>query len=110
MTKIYVDDIRKPDYGCIQFHTVNDAMGYIRRMYKMGNTDFYLDLDHDAGDYGTPEQGGDYINILKNLEAMRHQGHIKHMNVDVHFHTMNVVGRENMRAIIKANRGWMKEV
>jgi hypothetical protein len=108
MTRIYLDDIRKPDYGCIQFYSVNDAMGYIRRMYKMGNTDFYLDLDHDAGDYAN--QGGDYINILKQLEDMRHNGHIKHMNVDVHFHTMNTVGRENMRSIIRANHTCMKEV
>ncbi len=108
MTRIYLDDIRKPDYGCVQFYSVNDAMGYIRRMYKMGNTDFYLDLDHDAGDYAN--QGGDYINILKQLEDMRHNGHIKHMNVDVHFHTMNTVGRENMRSIIRANSSWMKEV
>ena len=109
MTNIYVDDIRKPDYGCVHFYTVNDAMGYIRRMYKMGNTDFYLDLDNDASDLYV-NQGGDYINILKNLEAMRHQGHIKHMNLQIHIHSMNPVAIQNMRAIIKANRGWMKEV
>ena len=103
MTYIYLDDIRKPNYGCVQFHTVNDAMGYIRRMYRMGN-----DLDNDAGDYAN--QGGDYINILKNLESMRHSGCIKHMNVDVHIHSMNVVAVQNMRAIIKANYTWMKEV
>lgn len=108
MNYVYVDDIRTPDYGCIQFHNVNDTISYLRRMYKMGNTDFYLDLDHDAGDYAN--QGGDYINILRTLEDMRHSGHIKHMNVRVHFHTMNVVGRENMRAIIRANRDWMQEV
>ena len=105
---IYLDDIRRPNYGCVQFHTVNDAMRYIRCMYRMGNTDFYLDLDNDAGDYAN--QGGDYINILKNLESMRHSGYIKHMNVDVHIHSMNVVAVQNMRAIIKANHTWMKEV
>ena len=105
---VYLDDIRKPNYGCVQFHTVNDAMGYIRRMYRTSNTDFYLDLDNDAGDYAN--QGGDYINILKNLESMRHSGYIKHMNVDVHIHSMNVVAVQNMRAIIKANHTWMKEV
>ena len=108
MTYIYLDDIRKPNYGCVQFNTVNDAMRYIRCMYRMGNTDFYLDLDNDAGDYAN--QGGDYINILKNLESMRHSGYIKHMNVDVHIHSMNVVAVQNMRAIIKANHTWMKEV
>ncbi len=108
MTRIYLDDIRKPDYGCVQFYSVNDAMGYIRRMYKMGNTDFYLDLDNDAGDYAN--QGGDYINILKNLEDMRYKGHIKYMNLKIHIHSMNVVAVQNMRAIIKANKNWMVEV
>ena len=110
MVHVYVDDMRDNPGGFIHFRTVNDTMNYIRKMYKSGVNEFYLDLDHDAGDYNTPENGGDYINILKNLEDMRYGGHIRHMNVQVHIHTGNIVGRQNMRAIINANRNWMKEV
>ena len=98
MTRIYLDDIRKPDYGCVQFYSVNDAMGYIRRMYKMGNTDFYLDLDHDAGDYVS--KGGDYIKLLDWLEETGR-------NYPIRIHSMNPVGVENMRRIIQRNN-WME--
>lgn len=105
MIKIFVDDIRPTPDGFLRFYTVNDTVSYIRRMYKAGNTDFYISLDHDAGDYGA-----DYINILKDLEALRYGGKLNHMNLQVHFHSMNVVGIMNMRAIVKANHDWMKEV
>ena len=95
--------------GFIHFYTVNDCISYIRRIYKQGVTDFYLSLDHDAGEEYF-QQGGDYINILRYLEDMRRMGHIRHMRVKVHFHSMNPVGIENMRAIVKANRDWMEEV
>lgn len=108
MVKLFIDDIREANYPCIHYRTVNDCIGYIRRMYKMGNTDFYLDLDHDSGEYY--DQGGDYINILRYLEDMRRMGHIRHMNIQVHFHTGNAVGLQNMRAIIDNNRDWMREV
>ena len=105
MIKIFVDDVRSAPNGFIHFYTVSDTVGFIRRMYKSGNTDFYLSLDHDAGDYAL-----DYINILKQLEDMRHCGKLNHIKLDVHFHSMNVVGVMNMRAIVNANRDWMKEV
>lgn len=108
MCHIYVDDLRECPYGFIKFQTVNQCLDYIRRMYRMGNQEFYLDLDNDAGDYAS--QGGDYINILKSLESMRYQGHIRHMNLEVHIHSMNSVAVQNMRAIIRANKNWMKEV
>ena len=109
MIHIYVDDVRDTPDGFVRFYTTNDTIAYIRRMYKAGNTDFYLDLDHDASDLYN-QQGGDYINILRYLEDMRRMGHIKHMNVQVHFHSGNVVGISNMRNIISVNRDWMKEV
>ena len=56
-----------------------------------------LDLDHDAGDYA--EDGGDYIKILDFME----QEGIN--DIPIHLHTMNPVGRENMRRIIRHN-GW----
>lgn len=109
MVKIFVDDVRETPEGFIHFYTVNDCISYIRRIYKQGVTDFYLSLDHDAGEEYF-QQGGDYINILRYLEDMRRMGHIRHMRVKVHFHSMNPVGIENMRAIVKANRDWMEEV
>ena len=109
MVNIFVDDMRETPQGFIHFYTVNDCISYIRRIYKQGVTDFYLSLDHDAGEEYF-QQGGDYINILHYLEDMRRMGHIRHMRVKVHFHSMNPVGIENMRAIVKANRDWMEEV
>lgn len=109
MVNIFVDDVRETPQGFIHFYTVNDCIGYIRRIYKQGVTDFYLSLDHDAGEEYF-QQGGDYINILRYLEDMRRMGHIRHMRVKVHFHSMNPVGIENMRTIVKANRDWMEEV
>lgn len=108
MVNIFVDDIRETPAGFIHFYTVNDCVGYLRRMYKAGVSTFYLDLDHDAGDYF--DQGGDYINILRYLEDMRRMGHLRHMKIKVHFHTGNTVGLLNMRAIINSNRDWMEEV
>lgn len=109
MVKIFVDDVRETPEGFIHFYTVNDCISYIRRIYKQGVTDFYLSLDHDAGEEYF-QQGGDYINILRYLEDMRRMGHIRHMRVKVHFHSGNIVGVQNMRAIVSSNRDWMEEV
>ena len=58
-----------------------------------------IDIDHDAGGYSI--WGGDYIKLLDWLEETGR-------NYPIRIHSMNVVGRENMRAIIRRN-GW-KEV
>ena len=55
-----------------------------------------IDLDHDAGDY--EGEGGDYIRLLDWLEETKR-------NYPIHIHSMNVVGVENMRRIIRRN-GW----
>ena len=110
MIRIYVDDLRPtPDGFDASFKTVNDTVKYIRRKYKEGNTHFYLDLDHDASNDYTPE-GGDYINILKQLESLRYGGHLKNAHITSHFHSGNVVGIENMRAIVNSNSMWMDEI
>ena len=99
MIKIYVDDVRQApdgfDYTC---HTTNETVSLIRKLYKKGIANIYLSLDHDAGDYAT--SGGDYINILNQLEDMRHGGHLTHLNLTVHTHSMNPVGIQNMRKIV----------
>ena len=58
-----------------------------------------IDIDHDAGDYAY--DGGDYIKLLDWLEETGR-------NYPIHIHSMNPVGVQNMRAIIRRN-GW-KEI
>lgn len=55
-----------------------------------------IDIDHDAGDYTA--DGGDYIKLLDWLEETGR-------NYPIRIHSMNPVGVENMRRIIKKN-GW----
>ena len=57
-----------------------------------------IDIDHDAGEYTV--FGGDYIKLLDWLEETGR-------NYPIHIHSMNPVGVENMRAIIKRN-GWVE--
>ena len=105
--KIWVDDIRQPPEGYVWCKTVNEAttlITCINRLYDMECTDNLpsielLDLDHDAGNYAS--FGGDYIRVLDFMEKNNY-------NYPIRIHSMNPVGRENMRRIIQKN-GW-KEV
>lgn len=94
MIILWVDDLRQPpskEYHWVK--TVNEAKSAI----KEGQYHFdYIDLDHDAGDYAYG--GGDYIRLLDWLEE---QG----ISFPIRLHTMNSVGRQNMRAIMQKN-GW----
>lgn len=65
----------------------------------MTDDNILIDLDHDAGDYVS--EGGDYIKLLDWLEAKN----IVDTGYSFHIHSMNPVGIQNMRAIIKKN-GW----
>lgn len=106
MLYLWIDDIRKkPNDNKVWnvFQTVNDTVKFIRRRYKEGYTDFYLDLDHDAGDYAG--RGGDYINILRDIETYHAMGHMRNINLTCHFHSMNPVGIQNMKAVCEKN-GW----
>ena len=58
-----------------------------------------ISIDHDAGAYAV--MGGDYIELLNWLEETER-------NYPIRIHSMNVVGKMNMRRIIQRN-GW-KEV
>lgn len=79
---------------------MNEAKDAIFQYERNFNDDTILiDLDHDSGDYF--DDGGDYIKILDWLEE---EG-IVDTGYFFHLHTMNVVGAENMRRIIKRN-GW----
>lgn len=97
--KLWVDDIRPAPDGYKWAKSVHEAIIHICQMTRPDGTHKIevLDLDHDAGDYAW--QGGDYIALLDWME-------MKGINdIPIHLHTMNPVGRENMRRIILWN-GW----
>lgn len=102
--KIWVDDVRQAPEGYVWCQTTNEAKHIIQNVMSMRFINYtenlptieLLDLDHDAGELAY--WGGDYIKILDWLEK---QG----WSIPIKLHTMNPVGRENMRAIIQKN-GW----
>lgn len=126
--KIWIDDVREPPKGYEWLFSVNMAIDYIQctehylerwknfknpvshfileeyrddflktvdEMIKE-NTIELIDIDHDAGDFAC--DGGDYIKLLDWLEETNR-------NYPIRIHSMNPVGVENMRAIIRRN-GW----
>jgi len=100
--KLWVDDIRPAPDGYTWVKSVNEAIYFIANRNIIHGDDTYwtialIDLDHDAGVFAN--QGGDYIKIL---DWMEEQGI---NDIPIHLHTMNPVGRENMRRIIQHN-GW----
>ena len=112
--KLWVDDVRPAPDGYIWCRSVNETIAtIITSEYRNCNkptpvTEIFpdtnwniklIDIDHDAGDYAS--DGGDYIKILDWLEETGR-------NYPMHIHSMNSVGVENMRRIIKRN-GW-KEI
>ena len=111
--KLWIDDVRPAPDGYVWCKSVNEAKNtivnansQIAKACRQGlepDHSLHIDLislDHDAGDYVS--DGGDYIKLLDWLEWLydRNETYTK-----FHIHSMNPVGRENMRAIIKRN-GW----
>ena len=94
--KIWVDDVRPAPEGYTLEKCVWGAQWLIELCEEMGDTIELIDLDHDAGDYRG--LGGDYIKILDWLEETGR-------NYPIRIHSMNPVGIENMRRIIRRN-GW----
>lgn len=92
--KIWADDLRNAPFGYIHCHSVNEIKSIILQ-YGAENIEI-LDLDHDAGDYA--EHGGDFIRIMDWMEE-------HNIQIPLHFHTANPVGRRNMENIAKRN-GW----
>ena len=97
--KLWIDDIRPSPEGYVRAKSVNGAIAIIEAAESCNTTIEIIDLDHDAGDF--VEYGGDYINLLNWIEETGR-------NYPIRIHSMNPVGVENMRRIIRRN-GW-KEV
>lgn len=97
--KLWIDDLREPPVGYIWVKSVNQAKAAINH-YKRNMTDdsIIIDIDHDAGDYAF--DGGDYINLLNWLE----RENIVDTSYVFRLHSMNPVGIQNMRNIIKSNK------
>ena len=97
--KLWIDDVREPpSWNTDLWHwcrSVNDAINAIEYFDKWFKVEL-IDIDHDAGDYAN--DGGDYIKLLDWLEETDR-------NYPIRIHSMNPIGRENMRAIIRRN-GW----
>ena len=100
--KLWIDDVRVPTREYVWCKSVNSAKNMIELAEYVSKTEMpsaaieLIDIDHDAGDYAN--DGGDYIKLLDWLEETGR-------NYPIRIHSMNPVGRENMRAIIRRN-GW----
>ena len=103
--RIWIDDVRPAPIDYVRCRTVNEAKSRILAYEHLKELGFFdmdielIDIDHDAGDY--VNDGGDYIKLLDWLEETGRDNPIR-------IHSMNPVGRENMRRIIEKN-GW-KEI
>lgn len=106
--KLWIDDLRPAPDGYVWVKSVNEAktiISYMQNGFLIGLYDDTLDeisLDHDAGDFAT--EGGDYIEILNWLERVQNR-FAWPLKCKFHIHSMNPVGVQNMRVIIKKN-GW----
>lgn len=99
--KLWIDDVRQAPLGYMWARSVNQAKEIISKYSDMLDWDMQptdmvelIDIDHDAGDYAY--DGGDYIKLLDWLEETG-------QSYPIHIHSMNPVGVENMRQIIKKN-------
>lgn len=99
--KLWIDDTRPAPKGYVWCKSVNEAKDttLMLELYATVDEDYkveLIDTDHDAGDYAS--EGGDYIKLLDWLEETKR-------DYPIHIHSMNIVGVENMRRIIRRN-GW----
>ena len=99
--RLWIDDLRPAPEGYVWCKSVNEAKDTVLMLELYATVDErykveLIDLDHDASDYAS--EGGDYIRLLDWLEETKR-------NYPIHIHSMNVVGVENMRRIIRRN-GW----
>ena len=104
--KLWIDDVRPAPVDYYWLKSVNQTKFFIEWQEAVCSTYLpgkagcleieLIDIDHDAGKYAC--DGGDYIKLLDWLEETGR-------NYPIRIHSMNVVGVQNMRAIIERN-GW----
>lgn len=90
--KLWLDDIRTAPEGYLHSHSVIEAELYIRTAEKTGVPIEVIDCDHDLGIYAP--LGGDGIKLLDRLAE-------RGTFYPIALHTMNPVGRDNMRRMIE---------
>lgn len=98
--KLWIDDWRPAPTGFFPCETTNQAIATIEILRKRNRPIELISIDHDAGSFAY--DGGDYIKVLEWME----ENEIN--DIPIHIHSMNPVGVQNMRAIIRRN-GW-KEI
>lgn len=93
--KLWLDDVRPSpfDYEYTAL-SVDAAKMMIESAEELGVRLELIDCDHDLGEYA--KYGGDGIKLLDWLEETGR-------NYPIRIHSANVVGRENMRRIIRKN-------
>lgn len=100
--KLWIDDLRPAPSGYFWCKSVDGAISLIN------NNELNIEeinLDHDAG--FMVECGGDYIEILKEMEIKKYFFNTQY-NFLIKFHSANPVGVQNMKRICEAN-GWRYE-
>lgn len=94
--KLWIDDERPAPEGYVWCQSVNEAKDQLIWAATLYEIVEVIDIDHDAGEYAS--DGGDYIRLLDWIEECGR-------SYPIRIHSMNPVGRENMRRIIQRN-GW----
>lgn len=89
--KIWLDDLRPAPAGFLWCHSVNETKKVIAES-ETSQTIELIDCDHDLGDYAS--DGGDGIKLL---DWLLKRGTL----YPIALHTMNPVGRENMRRMLQ---------
>lgn len=92
--KLWIDDLRPAPPGYTELKSVKDAKACIVQCEYFDLQIEVVDIDHDAGDYAA--RGGDYIKLLDWFEETGR-------SYPIHIHSMNPVGVQNMRNIIRRN-------
>lgn len=95
--KIWLDDLRPAPSEFVWCRSVNEAKNVIAENEKTQPIEL-IDCDHDLGDFFV--DGGDGIKLLDWLLA-------RNTLYPVALHTMNPVGRENMRRMLQ--RYWKEK-
>lgn len=89
--KIWLDDVRPAPAGYLWCRSVNAAIRAIEENEQTTPIEV-IDCDHDLGDYA--HDGGDGIKLIDWLAE-------RGTYYPIRLHTMNPVGRENMRRTVE---------